>query len=310
MISKLSIRDFGSNHKLDIELDPHVTCLTGESYTGKSWVLRALRWLCLNRPSGTQFIRWGSKKAVVEIQVGKHTIKRVRSKKENVYYLDGHKLEAFGNNVPALIGKILNVADLNFQLQQEMPHGDGPLFWFALTPGQVSKRLNAIVNLDVIDRTLGNLQSGVHKAKAVLDVSRQRKEQAKEQVKDLAFVKEMTCDWEQVKRTSLEAKEADDKQDRLGYLLNEVIKGQLTVDAMNFHVGEADKELSQLEALRDTIIKLDRRSRNLKSLLDDVEHLKRERAEALEDVEEAEKVYKKALGNRCPFTGKQCPKLT
>lgn len=310
MISKLSIRDFGSNHKLDIELDPHVTCLTGESYTGKSWVLRALRWLCLNRPSGTQFIRWGSKKAVVEIQVGKHTIKRVRSKKENVYYLDGHKLEAFGNNVPALIGKILNVADLNFQLQQEMPHGDGPLFWFALTPGQVSKRLNAIVNLDVIDRTLGNLQSDVHKAKAVLDVSRQRKEDAKERVKSLSFVEEMANDWEGVKKALTSVQEADDRQERLGHLLKEAIKGRLTLDAMNFHMGEADKQLRELEALRDTIIKLDKRSRSLKSLLDDIRRLREEQVSALEDVEEAEKVYKKALGNRCPFTGKQCPKLT
>ena len=309
MMDKLIIRNFGSNRRIDIDLDPHVTCLTGESYTGKSWVVRALKWLSLNRPSGTQFIYWGSKKAIVRAHFGKHTVKRVRSKAENTYYLDGRKLEAFGNNVPAHVRRVVNLSELNFQLQQEMPHGDGPLFWFALSPGQVSKRLNAIVNLDVIDRTLGNLQSGVHKAKATLDVCRQRKQEARERVESLAFVKEMASDWEGVKTAIVSAQSADDQQDRLGHLLNEAVKGRLTLDAMNFHVGEADKELQELESLRDTIIELDGRSSGLKDLLKEVERLQQERDSALEDVKEAEKAYKKALGNRCPFTGDRCPKI-
>lgn len=301
MIRKLSIRNYGSNRRLDIDLSPHVTCITGESYRGKSWVMRAFKWLALNHPSGIRFIRWGSKLSVVQVEAENHTIIRKRGKALNTYTADERKLEAFGNDVPNKVRRVLNLSKLNFQIQQEMPHGDGPLFWFALTPGQVSKRLNRIVNLDVIDRTLGNLQSGVHKAKSVLDVCQERLQEAKEQKKALSFVKEMAEEWDEVVDFRKQAAALFMAADTLERLLNDIIKQQLILKATKHNLGEAERELEGLEILRDKIIGIDREHQELSSLLTEIEMLRRQRAEARTELYQLEREYEKALGNRCPL---------
>jgi DNA repair protein SbcC/Rad50 len=300
---KLSIRNYGANERLDIDLDPHVTCITGESYRGKSWVTRAIKWTALNRPSGTRFIRWGSKQCVVRIETEKHKVVRKRGKSVNSYEVDGHPLKAFGNNVPDKVRRILNLSEINFQVQQEMPHGDGPLFWFALTTGQVSKRLNAIVNLDVIDRTLGNLQTVVHKAKATLDVCRERRKDAKEKAESLAYVEEMAGEWEEVKQAVERSETLDREADELEALLTDVSREQTSLRATKSQLDDADKDLRELESLRTTIIEVDRRHLELYLLLGEIGRLDRERGEAYEDLIVAEKEYNKALGDRCPLCG-------
>jgi DNA repair ATPase RecN len=303
MLKSLSIRNFRSNKRLDIDIDPHVTCITGESYRGKSNAVRAIKWVALNRPSGTRFIRWGSKQCVVTIDTEKCKVVRKRGKSVNSYEVNGHPLKAFGNNVPDKIQRTLNLSEINFQIQQEMPHGDGPLFWFALTPGQVSKRLNAIVNLDVIDRTLGNLQTVVHKAKSTLDVCQERRKKAKEQAESLTFVEEMAGEWEEVKQAVERSEALDRETDELEALLTDISHQQRILQATKRHMDDADKDLRELESLWDTIIGMSKRHGELFLLLGEIRRLKREHAEACLDVLQAKKEYEEALGDRCPLCG-------
>lgn len=305
MISKLSIRNFGTNRRLDIDLDRRITCLTGESYTGKSWAVRAVRWVSQNRPSGTSFIRWGSKKSVVTIQVGKHTISRRRGKAENSYHYDGRPLKAFGNNVPDLVQKALNLSDLNFQTQQEVPYGSGPLFWLALSPGEVARRLNRIVNLDLIDKTLGNLGKAVHRAKVELDVCRDRRDEARRQAESLFFVREMVEEWEGVKEASAKTEKLDKQVEDLGTLLDEIAQQQSIVDAGKSRLEHADKDLSELEALREAIIRMDKDCDALSDVLDEIERLEREKAEALDELKRAKDEYDEAMKGRCPLCGRK-----
>ena len=89
--------------------------------------------------------------ASVSLLVGKTSVKRFRSKAKNHYFVDEKKLEGFDTNVPKPIADLLQMDELNFQTQHNY------LFWFTLTPGQVAKELNTIVNLDLIDTTLKTL---------------------------------------------------------------------------------------------------------------------------------------------------------
>jgi DNA repair ATPase RecN len=111
MIKSLDIINFGSNKKISIKLDRHITCITGESYTGKSWILRALYCASLNRPSGTGHINWDAKKSIVTVRMGKNIVKKERSKSINAYYVNGRKMQAFGRgNVPDSVSKIFNLS--------------------------------------------------------------------------------------------------------------------------------------------------------------------------------------------------------
>jgi len=57
MIKYLQIQNFQSHKDSLLEFDPGVNVIVGSSDSGKTAVIRALRWLVWNRPSGDAFRR-------------------------------------------------------------------------------------------------------------------------------------------------------------------------------------------------------------------------------------------------------------
>lgn len=138
-------------------------------------MLRAIRWLCLNKPNGKAFIRKGSKKASVKIQCESDNIERSVGT-ENLYILNGKKLKSFRTKVPSPIKRILKVQDINFQRQLESA------FWFSLKPAQVTKELNKLVDLESIDKCHTALAKRHRKAKERLMVANKIIELEQQQV--------------------------------------------------------------------------------------------------------------------------------
>lgn len=153
-----------------IEFDRAVTCIVGPSFAGKSAILRCLRWLCTNKPSGTDFIgQWRKAPfAFAKLWIDGHTISRKRGKSVNTYTLDGKVLKVPGKGVPQPVADLLNMEDVNFQGQLDAP------FWFTIPAPEVSRRLNAIINLGSIDRSLEIASQKVRKSKARLEISSER----------------------------------------------------------------------------------------------------------------------------------------
>lgn len=173
MITKLVIRNFQAHEKLVIDLDPHVTTVVGQSDKGKSAVLRALRWVALNQPGGEAFIRDGEDKATVTVEADGKVITRTKGKGVNTYHIGDKEFKAFGSDVPPEIAALLNVSELNFQGQH-----DGP-FWFSETAGEVSRKLNEIINLGVIDSVLAFLGGRVREAGSRVTLTEERVTAAK-----------------------------------------------------------------------------------------------------------------------------------
>ena len=140
MIKKLRIKNFQKHKSIDIEFDDHITSIVGPSDSGKSALIRALKWVITNKPNGMEFIREGSKKCSVRIETDNHKITRSRGT-ENTYHLDKEVFHAFGNNVPKEIIDSLRMDEINFQGQHVSP------CWLNESAGQVSRNLNQIVNL-------------------------------------------------------------------------------------------------------------------------------------------------------------------
>jgi len=188
MLEKLCIKNFQAHQNLEIDLDPCITTIVGPSDVGKSSILRALRWVCMNRPSGEAFIRDGEKRAEVIARFDGTEIARFKGGGSNSYHedpSDGSSRSlafAFGTEVPEGIAKLLNVGPVNFQQQHDSP------FWLADTGGQVSRNLNAVINLDVIDSALANAAQHLARTKAVLETAEERWQKAKADKKKLAWV--------------------------------------------------------------------------------------------------------------------------
>lgn len=167
MLEQLRLRNFQVHESINIDLDPLVTSIIGRSDAGKSAVLRALRWLCFNRPAGESFIRHDAQTVQVSLLLdGGHKVSHRKGTKRG-YRVDGLALKAYGSNVPDEVARLLNVGEVNFQGQHDAP------FWFSDTPGQVSRALNQIVDLGAIDKALADVSNKIHRAKAAADQAAQ-----------------------------------------------------------------------------------------------------------------------------------------
>jgi energy-coupling factor transporter ATP-binding protein EcfA2 len=216
MLIDLKIINFQKHEKFKLKLD-RITTFVGPSDSGKSAVLRALKWVLLNRPSGDSFIREGSDKARVVLGVDGCTIERSRGKGRNIYRLDGGELKAFNDKVPDSVKRLLAVSDMNFQNQHDSP------FWFADSPGEVSRQLNEIVNLGLIDSVLGYLGSAAREASAMAAVVESRMKEAKAERTKWAAAVAMNVELAEVERLSEQADETAASATLLGKLCQEAL---------------------------------------------------------------------------------------
>jgi DNA repair ATPase RecN len=184
MLKRIRIRNFQRHEDLKIRFDPQITAIVGPSDVGKSSILRAIRWVATNRPLGDGFIRYGSKSTAVKLWSDSGQVERRRGS-VNTYTVDTKVLEAFGVEVPGDVLRVLKIDSVNFQGQHESP------FWFDLSPGDVAKQLNAIVDLSLIDKTMKKLNSRLRTAKAELSVCQQRLEKASEEHTSLEWIEDV-----------------------------------------------------------------------------------------------------------------------
>jgi chromosome segregation ATPase len=175
--------NFQRHENRTITFDPRLTTFIGQTDAGKSSMLRLLRWVALNTPDGDAFIRIGSKGAIGTVRIDGHEIRRVRmANGTNEYYLDGEKFVAFGTGVPQKIQDVLKLSRLNFVGQKE------PDYWFSQSPSEVSRQLNAIVDLGVIDETNENIGKIIWQCQEAVRTSMARLKDSKEKRDALAWV--------------------------------------------------------------------------------------------------------------------------
>jgi DNA repair exonuclease SbcCD ATPase subunit len=164
MLKSLELKNFQRHKYYKLEFD-RVTTIIGPSDSGKSAIIRALRFVAFNRPNNKRIIKHGASCASVRLHVaGKSILRKRGNRRTNLYRIDSKTFRAIGSKVPDAIASILNLSEVNFQKQLDLH------FWFADTPGQVSKALNQIVNLGKIDTSLAYVANLQRKTKAKIEV--------------------------------------------------------------------------------------------------------------------------------------------
>lgn len=174
MIEELLLVDFQNHRRLRLVLG-RVTVIVGDNGTGKSAVLRALRWLMTNQPLGEGFVgRWRKAPfALVKAKIDGRWVARKKGKGVNKYFIDGKQLKAFNRKPPQAVSDLCNVTDLNFQRQH-----DGA-FGLSLGSSDAAKLLNSVVNLSSIDASLKIAAGKVRTAKARVEVCQERLKEAR-----------------------------------------------------------------------------------------------------------------------------------
>ncbi len=298
MLSKLVVTGFQKHDKkITIEFN-QVTTIVGPTDTGKSALLRALRWICQNVPSGNSFISHSKDVVTVRLLVDDHLVVHKRTKNLNIYKLDEKVYKAFGGKVPDTIVALLNVSDLNFQAQLDSP------FWFCETPGKVSQELNQIVNLSEIDNTLTNIASELRKARSTIDVCETRLADAIEQKKSLSWVVEFnrrlssleqqreTLDLTCQKRLAL----AD-----LIFSIQSLITECKRVEQLIVAGNSVLKLVEKAEATHQELLRVREQRKKLQRSIEEIHQTWQNLKEAKEEVIRLTDTMTKEMGTRCPL---------
>jgi hypothetical protein len=182
MLESAVVKNFQKHRKLKIEFDPRVTTVVGSTEAGKSTFLRALLFAFYSRWKPA-YHRHGTADTSVKVKLDGKTIVRRKGKGVNSFTIDGKKLAAVGKGgVPEEVQRLLALAPANVQSQLDPP------FWFTETPGAISKKLNRVVNLELIDETLARAAAGCRQAEAGLKAAVDLDGQAQHALKQSAWM--------------------------------------------------------------------------------------------------------------------------
>jgi hypothetical protein len=158
----------------------------------------------------------------------------------------------------------LNLDQINFQKQLD------PVLWFSDSPGQVSRNLNQIVNLDVIDSTLSNLGSEVRSAGGVVDFTRQRLKEAQEEAEKLKWVPEFEAELNRIQQFYTDAQKATQRAASLSELLGRVrvlLRGRKSIT-------EAARGLKRVLAVGEQLQATREQGENLTKLVENIRKTK------------------------------------
>jgi DNA repair protein SbcC/Rad50 len=161
MIKQLKILNFQSHAETSINFHKGVNVIVGRSDSGKSAIIRALRWLIWNRPSGSAFRSYWGGITHVLLQTEEGIVQRIKDKADS-YELQRRGesnivFKAFGTDVPEEINTFLNINEINLQYQLDSP------FLLSSTSGEVAQHFNRVARLDKIDQGLSNVNSAIRK---------------------------------------------------------------------------------------------------------------------------------------------------
>lgn len=289
---QLILKNFQAHEHLIVDFG-QTTCVRGQTDVGKSAVLRALRWVCLNDIGGEEFITHGKRQCLVCLKVKikneLHIIWRIRGGGENVYKLDGQEFKAFGNSVPEPIARLLNVSGINFQSQHDSP------YWFTESAGEVSRRLNSIVDLSVIDTALSYAASEVRTAQDRLNVCEERAIELKNEYDELEPQRGRIKDFDALQQCNQAQRRAEKTFCALGRILSAIHSHQETAVKPPPDFSEVKTAFGNWRKLRDTVNDLKERVANIKSMID------RRTRYTTEQVNAKNKLHKATKGQKCPL---------
>lgn len=248
-ISKIKLNNIQGHKATVLYLDSGVNVIKGRSHSGKSSIIRGIRWLFFNEPKGIDLRSWGvSDKEQIDfsIQFGleDHEIKRFKKGIENGYYLDWEKLKAIRFSVPQEIKDAFPISSINFQPQSEL------YFLFNNSPGEVAEKLNEIAKISEVDKCYKAINSIIRETSHEVNSLKSRIERTKKEIEDLKWVDDAKKLFDEV----------DSSLDKVHTIDREISELEHSIE----HIEVANKRIDEL----DTFLKVKPKAQILKKKID------------------------------------------
>ena len=165
MIKKVAIQNFQIHKQTELEFKEGMNVIAGSSDNGKSSIIRAIRWVLMNRPTGFAFHTHGAKDdtAVCVVFEDNECVTRQKGEKNSGgYHYRQNTFAALRTDVPPEIQRVLNLSDINIQSQHD------PYFLLQDSPGEVAKKLNIVAGLGIIGDTIKKANNVVRDRKEIV----------------------------------------------------------------------------------------------------------------------------------------------
>jgi len=275
MIKSLEIQNFQSHEDNYLEFDKGVNIIVGSSDSGKTAIIRALRWLAFHKPSGDEMrSHWGGETRVELFTDDAHVVKK--KDKEQEYILGDLHFKAFGTTVPDEIVQALNLSDVNLQMQLDAP------FLLSETPGAVAQYFNKVARLDKIDRATQTINSSIRQLTNDIKYQEGQEGNYKEQLKQFEHLEKFEIEVEVLEEMDKKFINSVDTRRKLQVLVAKITMLQTDIEKAS-NVLKFEKPL-------DNIFKLKDEKEDLEidggSLWNDIEDIIKVR----EDIEKANKI--------------------
>ncbi|MBU5669058.1 AAA family ATPase [Peptoniphilus sp. MSJ-1] len=225
-IDKIELHNFQSHKDTVIEFDRGLNVILGNSDSGKTAILRAIKWALYNEPRGDYFIRQGEKNVSVKITFSNGAVvERSKTPSKNAYYLqkpsgEEMRFEGFGTEVPKEIVEITNmyktVLDSSntktiLNISEQL---DGP-FLLNEQPSVRASAIGRLIGVNYIDDALREVVRDNKRINQDIDLLNKQKEGYKEKLKSFEYIKDYKDSYSKILNIRNEISKLSDKLDKL-----------------------------------------------------------------------------------------------
>lgn len=213
MIKSLKIQNFQSHEETKLTFSPGVNIIVGPTDSGKTSIIRAIRWLVWNRPSGNAIrSSWGGNTRV-RLYTEEGEIIRSKDKTDKyILRIPGRKeipFKAFGASVPEEVNKFLSINDINLQQQHDKS------FLLSDSPGVVGQHFNKVARLDKIDSGLQKINKWIRDLTQDIAVSKRQRVTLEEGLTKFEHLEKFEADVEVLEDMDNRLKASNKRLDRL-----------------------------------------------------------------------------------------------
>jgi len=154
MIKQIHIKNFQSHRNTILDFAPGINGIIGESQSGKTAILRAIKLITTFRPLGFRFHSHFSKtsRTSVSMTLGEgDKISLVKKKNSILFSTDDINWRKPGVQVPDVIKEKLNMDDINTQEQSEPP------FLISSSPAEIARAFSQITGTEQLGEWIKNI---------------------------------------------------------------------------------------------------------------------------------------------------------
>jgi AAA15 family ATPase/GTPase len=264
MILGLDIKNIQSHKETHLDFHRGVNIIVGLSDHGKSAIIRALRLVVWNRPSGNDIrSHWGGPSSI-GIRTKEGTVVRIKDKAEEYQIQKDSKVmsfKAFRTDVPDEVKDLLAIGDVNLQLQLDQP------FLLSKTPGEVASYFNKVAKLDKIDIGTTNVQKCIREITQTLKFKRIERTTLLDKLEKFEYLKQAEVQMEALEELEKRFFNLNKRKNRLMDLCASYYDKRIQIDLISYKL-ELEEPVTRILGWYKEKEELNSKAQKLLSLYD------------------------------------------